>query len=56
MSATNVLETESVTTAKQAEALVRDILARTRGEAEPTSGWTLRKERTSPLETRHVTP
>jgi hypothetical protein len=56
MSATDVLETKSPTTAKEAEVLVREILARTRGEAEPAKGWTLRKERTSPLDTRHVTP
>jgi hypothetical protein len=56
MSTTDLLEMKPRTKVAEAEALVREILNQTRRAPEPGAGWILRKERTSPLETRHVAP
>jgi hypothetical protein len=38
------------------EKRIRDVLERVRHEPEARSGWVMRKERTSPLETTYVAP
>ena len=52
---TEVVETTVPNTIEEAEALVREILRRSHRAPEETARWIVRKERTSPLDTRHVT-
>ncbi len=54
MSSTTVVE-KSTAVNTPAEERVREVLERVRREPDAPSGWVMRKQRTSPLETRYVT-
>jgi hypothetical protein len=54
MSSTTIVE-KTTTAETPAEERVREVLERVRREPETPPGWVMRKERTSPLETRYVT-
>jgi hypothetical protein len=41
--------------AEEAADRIREILRRARRETETRSGWVMRRQRTSPLETRYIT-
>jgi len=55
MSSTTVDQKNSPAATASAEDRIRKLLERVRREAEAASGWVMRKQRTSPLETTYVT-